>query len=93
MHNSTSNYLAFPLLIEKTLAHFEKVENHLAWLVINGKSKDNEKIAFYLSFEKVQRWLMDTVRLEPMADYNQYLKEANCSRQYLDELRFKEMMA
>lgn len=87
-----NDYLSFPLLLDKIVNHLEKVTNNHACLVINGTTKENKKIAFYLTYRKHDRWLLDYIKVEHMAGYNQYLTEALCDSQKLDELRFKEMM-
>jgi len=89
----TNDYLAFPLLLKENIKHFEKITNDTACLVINGKTIENEKIAFYLTYKKIDNWLIDYIKIEHMANYNQYLTEAVCDRKFLDELRFREMMA
>jgi len=86
------NYLSFPLLLKHKINHFEKISSEQACLIINAKSLENEKIAFYISFIKLDKWLIDAVAVEHLANYNQYFTEANCSKGFRDDLRFKEMM-
>lgn len=87
------NYLSFPLLLKTKINHLESINNNHACLIINGKSTENEKIAFYISFVKAENWLLDAIAVEHMADYNKYFTEANCSKEFRDDFRFKEMAA
>jgi len=87
------NYLSFPQLLKAKISHFESIDNENGCLVINGKSIENEKITFYITFVHYGNWTIDKISIEHMANYNQYIMEANCAKSFRDDLRTKEMIS
>lgn len=86
------DYLAFPLLMSKEITHYQQINGSTACLVVNGMTKENEKIALYLTFKKQKNWLIDYIRIEYLANYNQFISEAACDSKKIETFRLREMM-
>ncbi len=87
-----TDYLSFPLWINKSVGHFENMDNNSSCLVINGYTTKNEPIAINVNYSKSPHWKIEEVHVEFLAPFNKFLTKAICDRKIRDAIRLKEMM-
>lgn len=70
-------------------SHYETYSSKYSCLLVNGFTEDNKKVALYVKYIKEDKWLIDNLILEHIAEFDDFLKEPICNSIKLQEIRME----